>query len=167
MKKITIIVLIIVSPVFSNLDDFTAYYSPGIQLGYSFSHDFFISAQISVGVGYKGNWVFPGATVGIRQYPGLTAIYLDAQLSILFMGLGRGITYVRARRSYTDNIPTGFYSHVKFWGFLITYDQINISRIDPIKNYGIIIISPYFFHGRSYIIPPKDDDQGWVIPKWD
>lgn len=137
------------------MDDFTAYYSPGIQLGYSFSHDFFISAQISLGVGYKDNYLFPGVTLGIRKYPSLTAFYMDAQFSIFFMGFGRGIAYVRPSRLfrflYKDKIrvPIGFYQHVKFWGMWFTYDHIRISRHNPIKNFGMIYVAPYCFYGRS------------------
>jgi len=161
MRKIVLVFMLSVGPVLSATNDFTAYYSPGIQLGYSFSHDLFISVQISVGVGYRDNLVFPGVTLGIRRYPSLTAIYMDAQLAIFFMGLGRGITYVKPGRGYINKIPTGLYRHVKFWGAFFAYDHIRTSRHNPIKNHSMIYVAPKFIHGRSWIFPPDDENEGW------
>jgi len=73
-------------------NDFVSYYSPSIQIGYSSNQGYFISGQISFGIGYKDIPILPGATFGIRRYRNMTMIYTDAQLVVLFMGLGKGLS---------------------------------------------------------------------------
>ena len=105
------------------------YVSPGIQLGINTAGDFFVSGQVTAGVGNMSDDGFPfiGVTLGKRFYYNGESRkfdsynYMDGQLSLLFFGIGFG------------RIGNGYERYNKFKLFagsfgLLSYDYITSPR---------------------------------------
>ena len=97
MKKY-ILLICFYSILYSFDNDNTYYVSPGIQLGINTAGDFFVSGQITAGVGNLSDDGFPfiGVTFGKRLYYNRefrkfdSYNYIDGQISLIFVGIGFG-----------------------------------------------------------------------------
>ena len=90
--------------------------------------------------------LFPGATVGVRQYFGKTDRvegYIDLQLALLGLtGMGFGVATTKFEGF--DRPTNGL--RKKFWGGafgLLVYDRTTYPNMQPINSIGLMGVLPF------------------------
>jgi len=156
VKYLELLLLMIVAtanPLLGKSSDekLTPYFSPAVQVGYSFTNQFFIAGQLTLGFtggkpGYDKLKIFPGTSIGMRKYFGndmRLESYLDLQLSYLgFTGIGVGIACKKCGNVNEWELA----SRLKMWGGvygLLTYDWTKYSRMNSIHSLGIMGALPW------------------------
>tara|TARA_B100000315_G_C14474133_1_gene539780 strand:- start:97 stop:594 length:498 start_codon:yes stop_codon:yes gene_type:complete len=126
----------------------TPYISPGIQIGYNDSRTFFLSYQLTIGVGFKNasdhfedtTPLLLGRTFGVRRYyqkekPVVVYKYYDTQISFMLGGIGIGKLINSKGESFKKN---------KYWvgAFgLLTYEKVFFDdKVE--KQYGLFGVFP-------------------------
>jgi len=152
MKKLLFIILLLVGLGFGHSNSYhgiiTPYISPGIQMGFNKDKIFFLSYQLTLGLGFKLGThfedtfpLFVGKTFGVRTYfpenkPANTYKYSDMQLATFFGGVGIG--------NITDSDGDSLKKH-KYWlggGGILAYEKIFLkNKIE--KQFGIIFVVPF------------------------
>ena len=152
MKKLLPIILLLVELGFGHPNSYygiiTPYISPGIQMGFNKDKIFFLSYQLTIGLGFKLGThfedtfpLFFGQTFGVRTYfPENKAVntykYSDMQLATFFGGVGIG--------NITNSNGDSFKKH-KYWlggVVLLTYEKIFFKNKTE-KQFGIIGVLPF------------------------
>ena len=154
MKKLLLIILLLVGLGFGHPNSYhgiiTPYISPAIQIGFNEDKIFFLSSQLTIGLGFKLGThfedtfpLFFGKTFGLRTYfpenkPANTYQYTDMQLATIFGGVGIG--------NITNSNGDSFKKH-KYWlgGIgIFTYEKIFFKNKTE-KQFGIIGVAPFPF----------------------
>ena len=153
MKLISrsIILLLIVGCVYGHNGHhpfLTPYISPGIQIGYNDSRTFFLSYQLTIGVGFKNSSdhfedtapLLLGRTFGVRRYyqkekPVVVYKYYDTQISFMIGGIGIGKLINSKGESFKK---------YKYWVGalgLLTYEKVFFdNKVE--KQYGFFGVFP-------------------------
>ena len=154
MKKLLLIILLLVGLGFGHPNSYhgiiTPYISPAIQIGFNEDKIFFLSSQLTIGLGFKLGThfedtfpLFFGQTFGVRTYfpenkPANTYQYTDMQLATIFGGVGIG--------NITNSNGDSFKKH-KYWlgGVgILAYEKIFFKNKTE-KQFGIIGVVPFPF----------------------
>lgn len=134
-------VLILLVPAKSDAQFSIMYVSPGLQLGYTPAQGVSLSAQATLGV-WEDGFPIPGVTLGRRWSKQETMTFLDAQLSLIFVGAGVGKVWIKKRG---EDLPAATGRRFKAWGGLwlnLTYDSYRVRDDAPRKHFGIIGVFP-------------------------
>ena len=129
-KAIFILLLIICSgDIRSQNDEFSLYFSPGLQIGYHFGSNLYFSYQLTTGMAKKDFLPLPGITIGKRYYYRFSKekkvesfTYVDGQLVLYKSGAGFGKMWNSDGDSLTK---------IKLWVMnpvlftLISYDYVS------------------------------------------
>ena len=116
------------------------YMSPGIQVRFNSSKEYFFSYQITFGV-FNKSIGFPGITLGRRHYKtGLkewnSYNYIDAQIAFVAIGTGVGVIYDNSNIFYKYKLFAG-------WFGLATCDYITF-KDKPKVHLGAFGVYPIF-----------------------
>ena len=166
MKKLLLIILFLIGLGFGHPNGYhgpiTPYISPGIQMGYNEDKTFFLSYQLTLGLGFKLGThfedtfpLFVGKTFGVRTYfpenkPANTYKYSDMQLATFFGGVGIG--------NITDSNGDSFKKH-KYWlggGVILAYEKI-FKKNKTETQFGIIGVLP--FPLEMFVVSPTSSSE--------